>query len=122
MRLDASNRRRQAIRESIVARSMSLAVGTAQGAQYGSGVASATGGATAQGAASQQQITAGETIGGRIFDANRQYFEATARGQRGMAIGQGISSLGGAIVNNAGTINRLGEYYGFGRERSAMAR
>lgn len=111
MQLDASNRRRQSVREAIVARSMGLAAGTNSGAQYGSGVAAATGQATAQGAENQQVVNSSQILGSRVFAANRDYFNATQKGQAGMALGEGLSALGGAIVNNAGTINKLGDYF-----------
>lgn len=112
MQLDAAHRRRQSIREALLARSMGLTVGTAQGAQAGSGVAAAGGQAIAMGAENQQVTSATEVLGSRVFAANREYFEATQRGQMRMAFGQGLSAIGGAVVNNAGTINQLGEYFG----------
>lgn len=109
MQLDAQRRRRQAVRESLLARSMSLTVGTSQGAQYGTGVAAGMSGATSQSLENQQGINSAELIGSRIFQANRDYFDATQRGQSGMALGAGISSIGGAIVSNAGAISQLGQ-------------
>lgn len=111
MQLDSANRRRQSVREAIVARSMGLAAGVNAGAQYGSGVAAATGQAIAQGAQNQQVTNSSQILGSRVFAANREYFDATQRGQAGMALGEGLSALGGAIVNNAGTINQLGDYF-----------
>lgn len=112
MRMDANHRRRQAVREGVVARSNSLAVGVSQGAQYSSGIAGAMGNATSQGLQNQQIASASEVMGGRVFAANREYFNASQRGQAGMAMGQGLSSLGGAIVNNADEINSMGQYFG----------
>lgn len=114
MQMDAQHRRRQSVRESIMARAMSLAVGVSQGAQEGSGVQAAMGGATAMGLENQQATTAAETLGGRVFAANRQYADATARGQRGMALGAGLSAIGGALVSNAGTIGQIGTFFGGG--------
>lgn len=114
MQLDSQRRRRQAVREAIMARSMSLTVGTSQGAQYGTGVAAGMSGATAQGLENQQGVNSAEILGSRIFAANRDYFDATQRGQAGMALGAGISSIGGAIVSNAGAITRLGGGFGQG--------
>lgn len=122
MRLDASHRRRQSVREAILARAMGLAVGTAQGAGQGSGVAGAMGAATGMGLENQQVTSASEVIGGRVFSANREYFDATQRGQAGMAFGQGLSALGGAIVSNAGTIHRVGTYFGQRPEGSRLNR
>lgn len=110
MQLDAQRRRRQSIREGLIARAQNLTIATAQGSR-GSSVVSALGGAQGMAQENQQGITSAETIGGRIFSANRDYFDATQRGQAGIAFGQGISTLGGALVSNAGTISRLGTYY-----------
>lgn len=110
MQLEASRQRRSAIREAILARATSLSVGVAQGAQHGSGVAAGMGQAIAMGQEQQQQTTSAEILGGRVFAANRDFFRATQRGQRGMALGQGIASLGGMMTSNAGTINRVGTY------------
>lgn len=120
MQLDAQRRRRQAIREGIMARSQNLAVATAQGAQ-GSGVQSALGGAIGMAQENQQGITSAEVIGGRIFQANRDYFDATQRGQSAMAIGQGISALGGALVSNAGLFERVGAQFSGGGATSPAA-
>lgn len=122
MRLDAAHRRRQSVREGILARAQGLTVGTAQGAGQGSGVAAATGIAVGQGLENQQVASATERIGGRIFSANREYFEATQRGQRGMAVGQGMQAIGGALTQNAGTIHRIGTYFGKRPEGSTLNR
>ena len=108
MQLEAQRQRRIAVRQALLARSQSLAVGTAQGASYGSGVQAAMGGAVAQGQENQANVNQGEILGGRIFQANRDYFDATQRGQSAMAFGAAISSIGGAIASNAGAIGRLG--------------
>lgn len=112
MQLDVAHRRRQSIRSALLARSMGLAAGTAQGAQLGTGVAAAMGNATSQGMENQVTARSSGFIGSRVFDANREYFDATQRGQAGMAFGQGLSALGGALVNNAGSIQQLGTYFG----------
>lgn len=108
MQMESQRRRRQAIREGVMARSMSLSAGAAQGAQYGTSVASGMAGATSMAAENQQGINSAEILGGRIFQANRDYFDATQRGQMGMAIGGGISAIGGALASNAGAIERIG--------------
>lgn len=112
MQLDASHRRRQAVRESIIARATALSIGTSQGAGEGSGVAGAMGNAISMGVENVKTTNATEILGSRVFDANREYFEATRKGQAGMALGQGLQSLGGALVSNAGTIQQIGTYFG----------
>lgn len=112
MQMDANHRRRQSVRESILARAQALAIGVAQGAQDGSGVQSAMGQATGMGWENQQAVTSAETLGGRVFAANREYADATARGARRMAMGAGISALGGAITSVSGTIGQIGAGFG----------
>lgn len=112
MQMDATHRRRQSVREGVMARAMALAVGTAQGAQDGSGVASGMGGAVGMGLENQQGTTGAEIAGARVFAANRQYADATQRGQAGMAFGAGLSAIGGALVSNAGTIGQIGQQFG----------
>lgn len=127
MRLDSHRQRRQAVREGLLARSMSLIAGVSQGAQYGSGVAAGLAQATSGAAQNVQAISSNEVTGGRIFQANRDYYRATAEGQAQIAMWQGIGSIGGAIANNAGAIGRIGgqapgapnyrgPYGGFGRQ------
>lgn len=108
MMLEAHRRRRQSARAAILARSQNLSVGTQQGATGGSGLTSALSGAISQGKQNISGINSSETIGGGVFQSNRDYFNATQKGQGGMALGQGISSIGGALVSNAGAIGRLG--------------
>ncbi len=112
MQLDANHRRRQAVRESILARSQALAAGVNQGAQNGSGVAGGMGAATGMGLENQQVTNATEVLGNRVFAANREYFDATQRGSAKVAMWQGISSLGGALTSVSGQVSRLGTYFG----------
>lgn len=111
MQLDAQRRRRQSIREGILARSQAMAVGVGQNVLHSTGVMGAMGQASAQSAENVQTVNQSEALGSRIFEGNRAYAAAGARGQSMSAFGSGLASLGGAIVNNAGTINRLGTYY-----------
>lgn len=108
MRLDSHRQRRQAVREGLLARSMSLTAGVSQGAQYGSGVAAGLAQATSGAAENVQAISSNETLGGRVFQANRDYYQATSEGQAKVAMWQGIGSIGGALSSNAGAIGRIG--------------
>lgn len=112
MQLEAQRQKRQAVRQSLMARSMALTAGASQGAQYGSGVAGGMGEAVNTGAEYQQGTNSSTIIGGRIFDANRNYFDATANGEAAMSMWSGISSLGGVIAGNSDTIGRLGQDWG----------
>lgn len=110
MQLDAQQRRRGSIREAIQARSMALSAGVSQGAQFSSGVAGGMAGAMAAGAENVQTTTQAEILGGRVFQANRDHHQATLQGSRGMARGQAMQALGGALVSSAGAIGRLGSF------------
>lgn len=112
MQLDASHRRRQAVREALIARSSNLTAGVAQGAQEGSGVQGAMGQAVNMGWENQQMTSASEVLGNRVFAANRAYSDATLRGQRGMAFGSGLSTLGGALAQMSGTMTQIGAGFG----------
>jgi|SRR5690606_13984347 len=108
MRLDSHRQRRQAVREGLLARSMSLTAGVSQGAQYGSGVAAGMGQAISGAAENAQAVSSNEVLGGRVFQANREHFQATAQGQSQVAMWQGIGSIGGALTNNSQAIARIG--------------
>jgi hypothetical protein len=111
MQLESQRQRRSAVREAIINRATAQSVGVAQGAQYGSGVAAAMGNAVSEGQYNVNTTNQGQNLGNRIFKANRDYFDATAKGQKAMSVGAGISAIGGAITSNAGTISQVGTYY-----------
>lgn len=103
MSLEANRRRREAIRQSTIARAEAVSNATAQGAGESSALAGGAAGATSMGARNASAATQDQMAGKAVFSYNRDASQA-----RGMqAIGQGISSLGNIVSNNAGTINRL---------------
>lgn len=117
MELDAQRQRRQQIREAQVKRYQALAIANAQGAQGGSGIEGAYGQISGQSGTNILGINQNEELGGRIFDAN------AAKGQADMqyasaggiaGAGAGLSSLGGALVKNSGTIGQIGTYFSGG--------
>lgn len=117
MDLDAVRKRRQTIREATVARAQALAAGVNQGAAGSSGLAGGMGQVNSDANAGLSVVAQGQDIGNQLFAANSLYSEAGLRGDRARAQGQAagawgstISSLGGAIMNNAGTISRVGTY------------
>lgn len=119
MRLEASRQRRQQFREGILARATALSTGVNQGAQHGSGVAGGMAQATGTALQGQQTASAAEHLGAQVFEANRNFHTVTAQGAQQMANAQGlqalggaISSFGGAVVQNAGSIGRVGTYFG----------
>ena len=103
MQLEASRNRRAQIRNAQVARAQAVSAGTNQGAGQSSAL---------QGGIAQIQGTLGrnilainqdETIGSKIFEANRKY----AEGGMLAAFGSGVSSLGGAFSNQTESLTRF---------------
>ena len=115
MDLDATRRRREVLRSSIAARSASLAVTTAQGAAYegGSSLPGAYGSISGRAGVNAAGINQNQELGTGIFDAHQDQLAAygrAANAQSKQAMWQGLGSLGGAIINNAGTIGQIGEF------------
>lgn len=106
MDLEAQRERRSAVRQSILARAQTLTAGTQMGAGAGSGVAGGLGSLSSQLAGNIRNINQGQQLGTQMFGANADM----ARGQGMASMGAGISSLGGTLVNNAGTFGRVGTY------------
>lgn len=102
--LDALRRKRAAIRDMQMQRSVALSNATAQGAEGGSGLQGAMAGITGQGVNNITGIDQQNQLGNQVFAANRQASRAASRG----ATGEGLVSLGGALVKNAGTISSVG--------------
>lgn len=118
MNLDAQRKKREIARQAQAARAQALAVTNAQGASQGSGLEGAYGAISGQTGVNALGVSQNQEIGNNIFAANRavgaaQMDAADAQGMGAMF--SGISSLGGALVKNSGTIGKIGEYYGFGR-------
>jgi hypothetical protein len=110
MEIESQRRRREIIRQGVLARSQATAAAVSSGAQFGSGLPGALGGITNQQAFNTQGVESASQIGGDIFAANQQTLsarrdEARAGGQ--IAMGSGISSLGGAVSRGLGAIGRL---------------
>ena len=101
--LQSARERRNALRQSIVARANALTVGANQGAMDGSGIAAATGQAVSDGSYNMLGVNQGQELGRGIIRANGAYSNA----QTMMATGAGLSSLGGAILNNSEAIGRV---------------
>ncbi len=107
MLLDATRRKRAAIREGLIMRSMALTNGTTQGAALGSGVQAGKGAGASRSGEGQQSTNAASILGGRMFNLNQKYFEVSQGGQLWGGIGEGLGAIGGTVVNNAGSINAL---------------
>lgn len=107
MLLDVDRRKRAAIRQGLMQRSMALSNGASQGASLGSGVAAGKGSGAAQAAEGAQTTNSASILGQRMFVGNAQYFDATKDGQFWSGLGGGLSSVGGTVLGNAGQINAL---------------
>jgi hypothetical protein len=118
MNLDATRRQRQLFREQQRARAQGLAMTTAAGSSSGSIMAGMTGSIAGQTGVNVLGVEQNREFGNQIFshnrDATRANIAAASAGGR-MAMGQGISSLGGALISNAGQIGRIGSFFSGGR-------
>ncbi len=103
IRLDAQRKRREIIRQGIMARAQALAAGTASGAQHGSGLPGALGMAANQTGFNIAGINQSEQNASEQFRFQRQISEAKGD----MAMGQGLTALGGNITNSLGSIQKL---------------
>jgi hypothetical protein len=124
MDVDADRRRRQAIREMLIARSTAVARGAAQGA--GQSGSSALPGAFGQIAGragfTLEGINTNQYLGNDMFSATQQLFEAKkdlADAQSTMQLGSSLSSLGGGLLGSAGTFDRVFSS-GFGSNTPAL--
>jgi len=110
MELDARRRQREILRNQQRARSMSLTTATAQGASFGSVLPGAFGQISGQAGTQGLGVSQNLEIGRGMFASNMvesQYKMDYAAAGAQMAFGQGLSTLGGAIVSNLGTIGNL---------------
>lgn len=113
--LDTLRRRREVLRQSVAARSASLATMTAQGAanEGSSAPGGSFGGISGRLGVDIGGINQNYELGGGIFDSHQNQLAAYSRAaeaQGRMAFGQGLTSLGGSLVSNAGTIGKVGTY------------
>lgn len=105
MNLDAARRRRQVIREMLIARATSRANAAGQGVQGGdSAVIGGMQQATASAGMNTLAINQSQSIGQGIFSANADY--AAAQGRQ--ATGEAISGFGMSVAKNSATIARVG--------------
>jgi len=118
MNLDAARKQREISRQAQVARAQALATTTSQGASQGSGLEGAYGAISGQSGVNQTGVTKNLEIGNNIFAANAAVGAArSAEADAGAeaSLFGGISSLGGSLVKNSGTLGKIGEYAGLGK-------
>lgn len=108
MNLEAARQRRQVVRNALKARSMALNSATNQGASRGSGLQGGYGQIGSEAGGNILGINQGTAIGAGIFETNRDAAGAAALA----SFGQGLGSLGGALVNNSETIGKIATYAG----------
>jgi hypothetical protein len=90
MNLEAMRKKREIIREGVMARAQALSAATAQGGAEGSGLAGGYGQITGQVNRNMLATNQDQQLGNRMFKANAQY----AQGGMISSVGQGISSVG----------------------------
>lgn len=113
MELDAARRTREIIRQNVAARSLSLAAVTNQGAEFGSALPGAYGGESGRSGVNALGVSQNLEIGNTMFGLNSQLTDARSsylNAQSRSALGSSLMGFGGAIVNNLGMINRVGNY------------
>lgn len=108
MNVEAERQKRQVIRQSLIARGEAMNTAAAQGATEGSGIAGGTAQIAAQANENIGAINTSQGFGNAMFGVNRRATNASTMA----SMGQGLSSLGGALFKNQEPIGRLGTYYG----------
>lgn len=115
MELDAKRKNIELVRTQQRARSIALTAATAQNAQLGSGLQGGYGQIGGQVGFEQLGILQNLDIGRRIFGLNAALSEqkiAMGNAQSQMYTGQGMMSLGGSLMNSAGTLGKIGQGFG----------
>jgi len=101
MEMSAHRQMLQQVRNTQKARSQALETGSAQGAQFGSGLAGAYGSIGGQGSANIAELSSGLQFGEKQFDLTAQLDDlkmSMAKAQGQLATAQGISSIGSGIA------------------------
>jgi len=112
MQLEAQRMSLQQFRNIQRLRSQATAAAVNQGAQFGSGLQGGLAGVTDQGLQNVLGINQNKEIGSNIFGINEDISGKKmqmADAQSDMAQAQAWSSLGGAMVKDAGTVGNLGK-------------
>lgn len=121
MELSAKRQSMEILRNSQRARSVALSTANAQGAQFGSGLSGGYGQIAGQTGVNLLGISQNLGFGQQMFDLNSQLSQAKmayADAGTQSSLGSGLSSLGGTLIGNAGTIGNIGKGFGFGANSS----
>ncbi len=117
MELQAKRQSMEVVRNAQRARSLALTNATAQGANQGSGLVGGYGQISGQTGVNLLGISQNLSFGAQMFDLNAQISQqkmAYADAGSKMALGSGLSSLGGTLLNNLRAINSLSKGFGSG--------
>jgi hypothetical protein len=90
MNLEAMRKKREIIREGVMARAQALSAATAQGGAESSGLAGGYGQITGQVNRNLLATTQDQKLGNKMFKANQQY----AQGGMISSVGSGVASVG----------------------------
>ncbi len=104
--LDFQRQRIEAVRNSIITRSLAVQAGASQGALNSSSVRSGAGNAANRAAYQIEGLNQNQAIGEEVFQARREYYDAGGQ----VAFGQGLSTLGATIGSNVDTLSKLGTF------------
>ena len=118
MNLEATRQKRQTIRQAQLQRAQAESVANAQGATESSGLSGALGVISGSEASTNLATNQNQEIGNAIFEANKNKATAMSNASMYGAISGGLGSLGSTVLNNLGTMNRLGNYYSGANTRS----
>lgn len=105
MNLDAQRQKRDIVRNSILANSQAVSTATNQGAASGSALPGAYGQISGRAGDQTLAVDQNQEIGRGIFAANR----ASYSGSLISDFGSGLTSLGNMFLQDAGTINKVGQ-------------
>lgn len=100
MNLDVQRKRRDALRQSMLARATALANATSQGAEFGSGLQGGYGQIGGDLRRNNVALNQDQQLGNKVFAANRAYASA---GQM-VALGQGITNASDSFGKMFGSI------------------
>lgn len=117
MLLDADRRKREMVRQGIIARSQALTVGTSQGASFGSALPGAMGQINSELGFNYQGVNNAVSLGTDIFNANQGVLQgriAEAAAGTKSATGAGLSSFGSKLASVTGQIGNITGSTGFG--------
>jgi len=110
MELSARRQQTENLRNTQLQRSMAITSATAQGAQFGSGLAGGLAQVSGQGYWNSQGISQNLALGEDIFGLNAQISQsklASANYESQAAMYQGIRSLGGSLYNASGKMGNI---------------